>query len=59
MIPFEYHYRRRHLDRIVAIGGMVGQVLARRDDQHAGLFDYLIAGPIFASPVSGRRGREA
>jgi hypothetical protein len=41
---------------MIAIGSMVGHALARRDDAHAWVFDYLIAGPIFADPVSGRRG---
>jgi Protein of unknown function (DUF402) len=56
MISFAYHYRRRHLDGKHAIGSMSGTVLARRDDAQVGVFDYLIAGPIFFAPVSGRRG---
>ena len=56
MIPFAYHYRRRHLDGITAIGTMSGTVLARRDDAQIGVFDYLLAGPIFVEPASGRRG---
>lgn len=59
MIPFAYHYRRRHLDGIHAIGSMSGTVLARRDDTQVGIFDYLIAGPIIFAPVSGRRGTAA
>ena len=55
MMPFAYHYRRRHLDGIIAIGSMSGMVLARRDDAQVGVFDYLIAGPILFAPVSGRR----
>jgi hypothetical protein len=59
MMPFEYHYRRRYLDETTGIGSMSGTVLARRDDAHAWVFDYIIAGPIFFAPVSGRRGTAA
>ena len=56
MIPFSYYYRRRHLDGTNAIAITTGSVLARRDDAHAWVFDYRLAGPIFGEPVSGRRG---
>lgn len=56
MIPLVYHYRRRHFDGIHAIGVTDGAVLARKDTPEVGVFDYPIAGPIFAEPVSGRRG---
>jgi predicted RNA-binding protein associated with RNAse of E/G family len=56
MIPFAYHYRRRHFDGIHAIAITSGTALARRDDAQVGVFDYLIAGPMVTDSVSGRRG---
>jgi hypothetical protein len=56
VIPFGYHYRRRHLDGTHAIAITTGTVLAHRDTPDASVFDYLLAGPIFTEPVSGRRG---
>jgi hypothetical protein len=56
MIPFAYHYRRRHLDGTHAIAVTTGTVLIRRDTPDASVFDYLLAGPIIIEPVSGRRG---
>jgi hypothetical protein len=42
MIPFAYHYRRRHFDAIHAIDSMPRMLLARRDDAQLGVFDYQI-----------------
>jgi hypothetical protein len=56
VIPFDYHYRRRHLDGTHAIASTSGTVLARRDTPDVSVLDYLLAGPIFVEPVSGRRG---
>jgi hypothetical protein len=56
VIPFGYHYRRRHLDGTHAIAITTGTVLARRDTPAASVFDYPLAGPIFIEPISGRRG---
>ena len=56
MMPLAYHYRRRYLDGDTGISTSSGAALARRDDSRAWVFDYLLAGPIFVQPVSGRRG---
>src|SRR5436190_9090326 len=56
MIPFAYHYRRRHLDNTTGISTRVGPVLAHRDDRELLVLDQAHAGQQFTEPVVGRRG---
>lgn len=55
-MDFNYHYRRRHLDNTTGISITTGPAIGRRDDHEAAVFDYVLAGPSFHSPVTGRRG---
>ncbi len=59
MIDFDYYYRRRYLDGSTGISITTGPALDRCDDEQIGVFDYMLTGPVFATPVAGRRGTTA
>jgi hypothetical protein len=52
----EYQYRRRYLDGETGISIVAGITRARPDDADVWVFDYLLAEPLFTTPVVGRRG---
>lgn len=58
MTPFDYSYRRRHLDGCVAISTGRGVALAQRDDSVATVFDFRLAEPQLTRQYTGRHGSE-